>query len=118
VDHVLRKEVNMECVTPSHPEPIPSGESLTIQDVLDRTSGGSLYADGRPMETEKEEKEKSAPAAKPKPKPKKPNNVPILKHRSTNDWYLEAQACRTLPSVKSLYAKSRAEEGRGSSIWN
>ena len=30
IDHVLRKEVDMDCVTPSHPQPIPHGESLDI----------------------------------------------------------------------------------------
>ena len=30
IDHVLRKEVNMDCVTPSHPDKIPPGESLDI----------------------------------------------------------------------------------------
>ena len=36
VDHVLRKEVNMDCVTPSHPTPIPHGESLDIHQLLSR----------------------------------------------------------------------------------
>ena len=30
IDHVLRKEVDMDCVTPSHTEKIPHGESLDI----------------------------------------------------------------------------------------
>ncbi|KAK4541017.1 DNA-directed DNA polymerase gamma mip1 [Oleoguttula mirabilis] len=34
VDHVLRKEVDMDCVTPSHPEKIPHGESLDIMQLL------------------------------------------------------------------------------------
>ena len=34
IDHVLRKEVDMDCVTPSHPEKIPSGESLDILQLL------------------------------------------------------------------------------------
>ncbi|RMZ75367.1 hypothetical protein DV738_g5509, partial [Chaetothyriales sp. CBS 135597] len=36
IDHVLRKEVDMDCVTPSHPEAIPPGESLDIQQLLDK----------------------------------------------------------------------------------
>lgn len=35
IDHVLRKEVAMNCVTPSHPEEIPPGRSYTIQSLLD-----------------------------------------------------------------------------------
>ncbi|KAL9618061.1 MAG: hypothetical protein Q9160_007190 [Pyrenula sp. 1 TL-2023] len=34
IDHVLRKEVDMDCVTPSQPTPISPGESLSIQDLL------------------------------------------------------------------------------------
>ena len=34
IDHVLRKEVDMDCVTPSHPEAIPPGESLDITQLL------------------------------------------------------------------------------------
>ncbi|KAF8328293.1 DNA polymerase family A-domain-containing protein [Amanita rubescens] len=41
VDKCLRKEVDMECVTPSQPVPIPPGESLNIEGVLEKT-GGSL----------------------------------------------------------------------------
>lgn len=36
IDHVLRKEVNMDCVTPSHPDKIPHGESLDIVQLLDK----------------------------------------------------------------------------------
>jgi DNA polymerase gamma 1 len=34
VDFVLRKEVDMECITPSHPEAIPPGESLDVVQLL------------------------------------------------------------------------------------
>ncbi|KAK5084179.1 DNA-directed DNA polymerase gamma mip1 [Exophiala xenobiotica] len=34
IDFVLRKEVDMDCVTPSHPTPIPPGESLDITQLL------------------------------------------------------------------------------------
>ncbi|OLN81821.1 DNA polymerase gamma, mitochondrial [Colletotrichum chlorophyti] len=34
IDHVLRKEVDMDCVTPSHKTPIPHGESLDITALL------------------------------------------------------------------------------------
>ncbi|KAN0073051.1 DNA polymerase family A domain containing protein [Elaphomyces granulatus] len=42
IDHVLRKEVNMDCVTPSHPNKIPHGESLDIQQLLDKGSEAFL----------------------------------------------------------------------------
>lgn len=36
IDHVLRKEVDMDCITPSHPTPIDPGESLDIHALLDK----------------------------------------------------------------------------------
>ncbi|KAF5566630.1 DNA polymerase gamma mitochondrial [Fusarium phyllophilum] len=36
IDHVLRKEVDMECVTPSHPTPIAPGESIDISTLLEK----------------------------------------------------------------------------------
>ncbi|KAI9829541.1 MAG: DNA-directed DNA polymerase gamma mip1 [Phylliscum demangeonii] len=36
IDHVLRKEVDMDCVTPSQPHPIPHGECLNILQLLDK----------------------------------------------------------------------------------
>ncbi|CAK3862900.1 DNA polymerase gamma [Lecanosticta acicola] len=43
IDHVLRKEVDMDCVTPSHPNPIAPGESLDIQQLLQK--GDEAYLD-------------------------------------------------------------------------
>ncbi|MCJ1366716.1 DNA-directed DNA polymerase gamma mip1 [Acarospora aff. strigata] len=43
IDHVLRKEVNMDCITPSHPDKIPHGESLDIVQLLDK--GSLAYLD-------------------------------------------------------------------------
>jgi len=36
IDHVLRKEVDMDCVTPSHPDKISHGESLDIGTLLNK----------------------------------------------------------------------------------
>ncbi|WPH01945.1 DNA polymerase gamma like protein [Acrodontium crateriforme] len=43
IDHVLRKEVDMDCITPSHPNKIPHGESLDISQLLAR--GSEAYLD-------------------------------------------------------------------------
>lgn len=43
VDHVLRKEVDMDCITPSHETPIPAGESLDIEQLL--AKGNVAYLD-------------------------------------------------------------------------
>ncbi|KAH9883709.1 DNA polymerase gamma [Xylariomycetidae sp. FL2044] len=52
IDHVLRKEVDMDCVTPSHSTAIPPGESLDIMQLLNK--GPEAYLDpaivpARPM---------------------------------------------------------------------
>ncbi|KAG8530381.1 DNA-directed DNA polymerase gamma mip1 [Bacidia gigantensis] len=43
IDHVLRKEVDMDCITPSHPNKIPPGESLTMTELLNK--GNAAYLD-------------------------------------------------------------------------
>lgn len=42
IDHVLRKEVDMECITPSHPNAIPPGESLDINTLLSKGDAARL----------------------------------------------------------------------------
>ncbi|KAL6851129.1 DNA-directed DNA polymerase gamma mip1 [Amphichorda felina] len=41
-DHVLRKEVDMDCITPSHSTPIPPGESLDITTLLEKGDEAKL----------------------------------------------------------------------------
>lgn len=36
IDHVMRKEVDMDCVTVSNPDPIPTGEALDINQLLEQ----------------------------------------------------------------------------------
>ncbi|KAL1966841.1 hypothetical protein VTN77DRAFT_3806 [Rasamsonia byssochlamydoides] len=50
IDHVLRKEVNMDCVTPSHPNKIPHGESLDIHQLMDKGSEAYLDPSIKPIE--------------------------------------------------------------------
>ncbi|KAK3191726.1 DNA-directed DNA polymerase gamma mip1 [Lecanicillium sp. MT-2017a] len=42
IDHVLRKEVDMECITPSHSTAIPAGESLDITALLEKGAEAQL----------------------------------------------------------------------------
>lgn len=42
IDKILRKEVSLECVTPSQPNPIPPGESLNILEILQKTDNGKV----------------------------------------------------------------------------
>ncbi|KAI3404204.2 MIP1 [Candida oxycetoniae] len=48
IDHVLRKEVKMDCVTPSQPNAIPAGESLSITELLEKTNGGEILSQCNP----------------------------------------------------------------------
>ncbi|KAI5811077.1 DNA polymerase gamma [Peziza echinospora] len=45
IDHVLRKEVDLDCITPSHPEPIPHGESIDIIQLLEKGEVAALALD-------------------------------------------------------------------------
>lgn len=96
VDSVLRKEVDMSCVTPSHPKPIPSGESVNIEQVLERT-GSTLWADGRPMEEPNEEEE--ARRWDPLDGYTPPH---CLRHRAKSATWLQAQATNSFAEVKYL----------------
>lgn len=40
IDKILRKEVTLDCITPSNKNPIPPGESLDIYKVLEMTDNG------------------------------------------------------------------------------
>ncbi|KAF8638686.1 hypothetical protein AX17_002008 [Amanita inopinata Kibby_2008] len=98
IDRVLRKEVDMPCVTPSQPDPIPSGESLGIEGALERTNGGSLWSDGGPMETS-DNQESSHDWVGSLEGYEPPN---CLMHRSPNAAFLRAQATQDFGEVKGL----------------
>ncbi|EMC98485.1 hypothetical protein BAUCODRAFT_32533 [Baudoinia panamericana UAMH 10762] len=51
IDHVLRKEVDMDCVTPSHPNKIPPGESLDIVQILAMGDEACLDPGVRPLDS-------------------------------------------------------------------
>ncbi|KAF8061628.1 DNA polymerase family A-domain-containing protein [Lyophyllum atratum] len=94
VDRVLRKEVDMPCVTPSQLLPIPPGESLDIVGVLGKTHGGSLWRDGRAMSpAAPKELEGTLEGYSP------PN---CLAHRAENAAFVRAQATSDFGEVKGL----------------
>ncbi|KAF7370769.1 POLAc domain-containing protein [Mycena sanguinolenta] len=94
VDHVLRKEVDMTCVTPSQPNAIPPGESLNIEAVLAKTNDGSLMKDGSPMpETADEPFEGGLEGY---------TETDCLVHRAKGAAFLQAQAASDFGEVKKL----------------
>ena len=81
IDHVLRKEVDMDCVTPSQPDPIPVGESIDIQGLLAKGKDAYLDVNVDPLDVPQVEKYPYTP------------RVPVmaeLQHRS-DPLYLRAQ---------------------------
>ena len=105
VDHVLRKEVDMPCVTPSQPNPIPPGESLDILKVLSKTNGGTLRKDGLPIEEEHEPYEGTLEGYI------EPN---CLSHRATSAAFLKAQATADFGEVKGLAQQATGKRFVGS----
>ena len=101
IDKVLRKEVDMDCVTPSHPNAIPAGESLDITQLLDK--GKQAYLD---------------PSVEPIDKPE-PNRLPYKERkpvvmslqRDTSHEYLKAQVAndRELKDICTELRKTEAE---------
>ncbi|KUI56941.1 DNA polymerase gamma, mitochondrial [Cytospora mali] len=102
IDHVLRKEVDMPCVTPSHKTPIPPGESIDIQQLL--AKGQEAFLD-----------ESTIPGKYP-PKlddiPYKPR-VPVMKElieqdASTTDLaFIKAQITADLKELIEICAEKR-----------
>ncbi|TCD69541.1 DNA-directed DNA polymerase gamma mip1 [Steccherinum ochraceum] len=102
VDTVLRKEVDMPCTTPSQLHPIPPGESLDLAKVLDKTSGGSLWADGSPMEEEEGRSIEGPPEGYQEPN--------CLTHRASSAAWLRAQATSDFAEIKHLAQQSMGEK--------
>jgi DNA polymerase gamma 1 len=107
VDHVLRKEVDMPCVTPSQPDPIHPGESLDITGILERTNGGSLKADGSAMTADTHRREPVGSLEGYAP----PN---FLRHRARGPAFLRAQTTTDVNEIRLLAGESgQAIHGSG-----
>ncbi|KAF8761521.1 DNA polymerase A domain [Rhizoctonia solani] len=102
VDKYLRKEVDMTCVTPSQPYPLPPGESLNIHQILEKTSGGSLHPDGTTSRVGCEPELKTPP---------KPYAAPdVLAHREAYEEFLEAQSLKDTYDIRTLAQVVRSRE--------
>jgi DNA polymerase gamma 1 len=105
IDHVLRKEVDMECVTPSHPQKIPPGESLDIVQLLDKGSMAKLDENVIPAEPPQVERFEYTP------------RTPVIKALEEKDdiYYLRAQITtddaelRDIVKAKQIAASSAAK---------
>lgn len=106
VDKVLRKEVDMPCITPSHPDPIAPGESLDIAQILEKTNNGSLWRDGRVMKNVSGGQEGLVGNLDGYVKPN------CLAHRAGSAAWLKAQAVDNLREIK-FYHKEVSGEPTG-----
>jgi DNA polymerase gamma 1 len=61
VDRVLRKEVDMDVITPSHTTPIPHGESIDIVQLLEKGKAAFLDPETLPVDVPRPEKYDYAP---------------------------------------------------------
>ncbi|KAG0201812.1 DNA-directed DNA polymerase gamma mip1 [Mortierella sp. GBA30] len=116
VDHVFRKEVNMDCLTPTQRTAIPHGQSLTIEEVLGLTNGGSLGAmakgfhdapkDPLPMELRSKEEQRRIHQQQQQQQ---------IDSGSSSDAdqaqhiFLEAQAMSTLKEIKQAAKQRKAK---------
>lgn len=108
VDHVLRKEVDMPCVTPSQPVPIPPGESLDITKVLEKTNGGSLWENGAPM--------KANDGIACGGSLEGYGHPDCLVHRADNAAWLRAQATSDAAEVKHLAHRVSGRKSRSGPV--
>lgn len=102
IDHVLRKEVDMPCITPSHSTPIPPGESIDIQQLLAKGNEAFLNESIVP--------EKYPP--KLEDIPYEPR-VPVMEELRRNDAstadlaFIKAQITADLKELGEIYAEKR-----------
>ncbi|KAI9667341.1 MAG: DNA-directed DNA polymerase gamma mip1 [Bathelium mastoideum] len=81
IDHVLRKEVDMDCITPSQPNAIPPGESIDIEGLLAKGEDAHLDPSVNPLDPPQSNRISYTP------------RVPVmagLQHRN-HPFYLRAQ---------------------------
>ncbi|QRW05261.1 DNA polymerase gamma 1 [Ceratobasidium sp. AG-Ba] len=101
VDKYLRKEVDMTCVTPSQPVELPPGESLTIDQILERTSG----------QLSKDTTVSNSSVVPELRSPTQPYKEPdVLAHRETSMEFLRAQMLTDKKVIHDLGLIHRARK--------
>lgn len=85
IDHVLRKEVDMDCVTPSHSHKIPHGESLDILQLLDKNDQACLDPSITPISPPTPEKFSYTPRETVMSALQTSNNPALIKAQITKD---------------------------------
>ncbi|EJD41104.1 hypothetical protein AURDEDRAFT_169883 [Auricularia subglabra TFB-10046 SS5] len=104
VDWLLRKEVDMPCVTPSQLTPLAPGESLDMRGILEKTHSGSL----------RRESELSLPLPEPLPRDSEYTAPNHMSHRATTSHFLKAQATQEFGEVKLMAKLATKRDYTGS----
>lgn len=105
IDHVLRKEVDMNCITPSHPTPIPPGESIDILTLLEKGNEARLVDLEPALRTEE------APRTDEVEYPDTPReSIMASLQRNTNIPFLRAQITSDDQELLEIIRELRAKE--------
>ncbi|KAF2746188.1 DNA polymerase gamma [Sporormia fimetaria CBS 119925] len=120
IDHVLRKEVDMDCVTPSHKDPIPHGESLDILDLL--AKGDAAHLDPAIEPRDPPQVDRFAASYVPRvpvmaalnDSPTSPEAISYVKAQITNDDKELREIIKTLRDSQPRPTKTTATPRNGS----
>ena len=103
IDFVLRKEVDMDCVTPSHTTPIAPGESLDISQLLAKGEQARLDLSIEPHDRSVLELEKFGYT------PRRPVIESLTSGSTADTRYLRAQIATNDKELKALIKEIEAE---------
>ncbi|KAG0093775.1 DNA-directed DNA polymerase gamma mip1 [Podila epicladia] len=119
VDHVFRKEVNMDCLTPTQPKAIPHGTSLTIEGVLELTEGGKLGPITRgfkdtaigpiPMELRSSDERRRLQLEAMSESTTTTSAIVQAPEDQSQSLFLEAQSLATMKEIKQLIKQRKQE---------
>lgn len=125
IDHVLRKEVYMDCVTPSHPTPIDPGESLDILSLLEK--GDQARLDPAIVPDPETEPKPEAVAYQPRESVmaalQRTTNLPLLRAQITADDKELAEIIKSIRPPREPVSRSsssstkRSTSASTSSAW-
>lgn len=107
IDHVLRKEVDMDCITPSHTEAISPGESIDILQLLEKGPDAMLDSKIVP--------EKYAPKLDGiKYKPRVPVMEELRREVGDSTAFIKAQVTADDKELRELVKAAKPPSGSGS----
>ncbi|CAG8466455.1 1009_t:CDS:2 [Ambispora gerdemannii] len=102
IDHVLRKEVEMNCKTLSHPSEIPQGVNITIQNLLKKQK--TLYREDNEPDNYNNEDLSTYEISK---MPSLYAKLLVQQQPSKDEVFLKAQSCMSSSEIDQEYKKPR-----------